>query len=221
MLAAILFDLDGTLVNTDPMHYKAWQEILRDYGLEIDDAFYKARISGRLNPVIIQDILPQLSFEVGQQVAEEKEARFRELAPQLTPLPGLSEILAWTDECGLQRAVVTNAPRKNAHFMLKVLGLLDVFATVVLAEEATAGKPDPAPYQLALTHLGITPESTIAFEDSPSGIRSSVGAGIPTIGIASTHDPKHLCEVGAEMAVPDFTAKPLWEWLLSRARGVF
>lgn len=215
MLAAILFDLDGTLVNTDPLHYKAWQEILRDYRLNIDEAFYTRRISGRLNSVIIQDILPHLSLEEGQQLAEEKEARFRELAPELKPLAGVSDILAWTEECGLKRAVVTNAPRKNAHFMLKVLGLTDAFATLVLAEEAVAGKPDPAPYQLALSHLGIAPESAIAFEDSPSGIRSSVGAGISTIGISSTHDPKHLCEVGAEMAVPDFTASPLWSWLLS------
>ena len=198
MLAAILFDLDGTLVNTDPLHYKAWQEILRDYRLNIDEAFYTRRISGRLNSVIIQDILPHLSLEEGQQLAEEKEARFRELAPELKPLAGVSDILAWTEECGLKRAVVTNAPRKNAHFMLKVLGLTDAFATLVLAEEAVAGKPDPAPYQLALSHLGIAPESAIAFEDSPSGIRS-----------------KHLCEVGAEMAVPDFTASPLWSWLLS------
>lgn len=216
MLAAILFDLDGTLVNTDPLHYKAWQEKLRDYRLEIDEAFYTTRISGRINPLIIQDILPHLSLEEGQQLAEEKEARFRELAPELKPLPGLSDILTWTEKCGLKRAVVTNAPRKNAHFMLQVLGLTDAFPTLVLAEEAVAGKPDPAPYHLALSRLSITPESAIAFEDSPSGIRSSVGAGISTIGIASTYDPKHLCEVGAEMAVPDFTALPLWSWLHSK-----
>ena len=218
MLAAILFDLDGTLVNTDPVHYKAWHEILRDYELEIDEEFYKRRISGRLNPVIIQDVLPHLSFEAGLQLAEEKETRFRELAVELTPLPGLSAVLEWIDEHGLKRAVVTNAPRKNVHFMLQVLGLLDVFSIVVLAEEATAGKPDPAPYKLALSHLGVTPDSAIAFEDSPSGIHSSVGAGICTVGIASTHDPKNLYSAGAEMVIPDFTAKTLWSLLHSRVR---
>lgn len=215
MLTAILFDLDGTLVNTDPLHYKAWQEILREYGLEIDDPFYKKRISGRLNPVIIQDILPQLSLIEGQQVAEEKEARFRELAPELKPLAGLSEVLAWVDERGLKRAVVTNAPRKNVHFMLQALDLTNTFQTVVLAEEAEAGKPDPAPYQLALRYLDVSPESVIAFEDSPSGVRSSVGAGIPTIGIASTHNPKNLYDCGAILVVSDFTEAPLWSWLRS------
>lgn len=218
MLSAILFDLDGTLVNTDPIHYKAWQEMLSGYGIEIDETFYKSRISGRLNPVIIQDILPQLSLEAGEQFAEAKEALFRELAPKLQPMPGLSDILAWTEEHGLKRAVVTNAPRKNAEFMLSVLGLTDTFPTVILAEEAPAGKPDPAPYQLALKHLGISPEAAIAFEDSPSGIRSSVAAGIFTIGIASTYEPNKLCSAGAKMAIPNFTAPQLWEWLNSRPK---
>lgn len=213
MLAAILFDLDGTLVNSDPIHYKAWQEILRDYGIEIDEAFYKRHISGRINPLIVQDILPQMSLEEGQRFAEGKEVRFRELALELQPVAGLSDVLAWIDKCGLKRAVVTNAPRENAHFMLKILGLTDVFATVILAEDAEAGKPHPAPYQMALRSLNITPESAIAFEDSPSGICSAVGAGICTIGIASTHNPDELCEAGAKIAVPDFTSKLLWSWL--------
>ena len=214
MLAAILFDLDGTLVNSDPIHYKAWQEILRDYGIEMDEAFYKKRISGRINPVIIQDILPQLSLEEGQRLAEDKEVLFRELASELQPIAGLSDVLSWINKCRLKRAVVTNAPRENAHFMLKILGLTDAFATVVLAEDAEAGKPHPAPYQMALRYLNITPESAIAFEDSPSGIRSAVGAGICTIGIASTHNPDVLCEAGAKIAVPDFTSKVLWSLLI-------
>ena len=213
MLGAILFDLDGTLVNSDPIHYKAWQEILREYGIEIDEAFYKRHISGRINPLIVQDILPQMSLEEGQRFAEGKEVRFRELASELQPIAGLSDVLAWIDKCGLKRAVVTNAPRENAHFMLKILGLTDVFTTVILAEDAEAGKPHPAPYQMALRSLNITPESAIAFEDSPSGICSAVGAGICTIGIASTYNPDELCEAGAKIAVPDFTSNLLWSWL--------
>jgi beta-phosphoglucomutase len=210
MLTAILFDLDGTLVNTDSLHYQTWQEILRDYGLEIDQTFYKARISGRLNPIIVQDLLPQLSLEAGQQLADNKEARFREMGLSLTPLAGLLDLLAWIDTHGLKKAVVTNAPRENVNFVLEVLKLADTFDKVVLAEEATAGKPDPASYQLVLSQLGISPKDAIAFEDSPSGIHAAVGAGVYTIGVASTHDPKHLLEAGATIVIPDFTAKQLW-----------
>jgi len=214
MLAAILFDLDGTLVNTDPLHFQAWQEMLRDQGLEIDEVFYQTRISGRLNPVIVEDILPHLSVPEGEKFAEDKEARFRELAPLLKPLAGLDKILNWTEKSGLKRGLVTNAPRKNVDFMLTTLELTETFDAVFVAEEdVTVGKPDPALYKFALNRLGIPPELALAFEDSPSGIRSAVGAGIRTIGIASTHDPKKLYDVGAFKVIPDFTDLSLWSLL--------
>jgi HAD superfamily hydrolase (TIGR01509 family) len=215
MLTAILFDLDGTIVNTDPIHYRAWQEMLLNYSVEIDETFYKSRISGRLNPEIVKDILPQLSAAEGQKFADEKEALFRKLAPHLKPLSGFSELLAWTDTHNLKRALVTNAPRLNAEFMLEVLGIKEAFHTVVLADDCIAGKPDPAPYQVALSKLEITAEEAIALEDSPSGIRSAVGADIRTIGIASTHNPQLLQDVGAFMAIPDFTDLQLWTFLNS------
>lgn len=213
MLSAILFDLDGTLVNTDLIHFQIWQEILKDYGLEIDTAFYNQRISGRTNQEIIKDILPQLTSEQGQQLAEFKEARFRNSGEKLLPLAGLPEILDWVKTAGLKPAVVTNAPRKNAEFMLAALGLNTTFPIVVLAEEAIAGKPDPAPYQLALERLGISADAAIVFEDSPSGIQSAVGAGIYTIGVASTHAPQHLLDAGASRLIWDFTDVGLWSWL--------
>jgi len=215
MLAAILFDLDGTIVNTDPIHYQAWQQMLSSYNIEIDEKFYKSRISGRLNPEIVKDILPQLSAAEGQKFADDKEALFRQLASHLQPLSGFAELIAWTDTHQLKRALVTNAPRLNAEFMLEVLGIKEVFHTVILAEDCTAGKPDPAPYQVALNKLKINPKNAIALEDSPSGIRAAVAADIPTIGIASTHNPQILQAVGAFMAIPDFTDLQLWTFLNS------
>ncbi|BBD59725.1 HAD family hydrolase [Nostoc sp. HK-01] len=215
MLDAILFDLDGTIVNTDPIHYQAWQQMLASHSIEIDETFYKSRISGRLNPEIVKDILPQLSATAGQKFADDKEALFRQLASQLQPLNGFAELIAWTDTHQLKRALVTNAPRLNAEFMLEVLGIKEVFHTVILAEDCTAGKPDPVPYQVALNKLKINAENAIALEDSPSGIRAAVAAGIPTIGIASTHDPQILQTVGAFMAIPDFTDLQLWTFLNS------
>ncbi len=215
MLTAILFDLDGTIVNTDPIHYKAWRQMLANYGIDIDETFYKSRISGRLNPEIVKDILPQLSADAGQKFADEKEALFRELTPELKPLNGFSELLKWTDTHQLKRALVTNAPRLNAEFMLEVLGIKAAFDAVILADDCIAGKPDPAPYQVALSKLGITAKEAIALEDSPSGIRAAVGAEIATIGIASTHDAKILLEVGSFLAIPDFTDLQLWTLLNS------
>lgn len=183
--------------------------------IEIDETFYKSRISGRLNPEIVKDILPELSSAAGREFADEKEALFRELASHLQPLNGFAELIAWTEVHQLKRALVTNAPRLNAEFMLEVLGITDSFHQIVLADDCVAGKPDPAPYQVALSKLGIPAEKAIALEDSPSGIRAAVGAGIRTIGIASTHDPDILLEVGSFMAIPDFTDLHLWTLLNS------
>ncbi|PSF37510.1 hydrolase [Aphanothece hegewaldii CCALA 016] len=206
MLSALLFDLDGTLADTNPIHFSSWQEILQRYGLEIDQDFYDYHISGKHNPQIIKDILPQLSPDEAIKLADEKESYFRELATNLMkPLPGLVEYLDWAKNQNLQLALVTNAPKANADFMLNALGLSDTFSVVVLGEELPKAKPDPIPYQITLEKLGIAKENAIAFEDSPSGIKSAVGAGILTIGVLSTHPAEDLLKAGAKWLIQDFT----------------
>jgi HAD superfamily hydrolase (TIGR01509 family) len=215
-LAAILYDLDGTLANTDPLHYQIWWEMLQELGIDIDEKFYKSSISGRLNPAIVADLMPYLPPAEAQQFVERKEALFRERASKLLPMEGLMNLLTWAKEHGLKQAVVTNAPPENARYMLRSLHLQAVFHPVVIAEELGIGKPDPTPYRYALEQLGLSAEQAIAFEDSPSGIRSAVGAGIYTVGIASTQTPEVLYGAGARLVVPDFTASVLLDLLDQR-----
>lgn len=213
MIQALLFDLDGTLIDNDGLHYQAWQEILFGYGVEIDNTFYKQRMSGKLNPDIIKDLLPHLSPLESQNFIEEKEANYRTLAKEIQLLEGLENLLSWSKTRNLKLALVTNAPRKNTRFTIDILGLENIFHTVVLGEDVPIGKPDPTPYRVALEQLEISPNEAIAFEDSPSGIRSAVGAGIFTVGIASTHTVDNLKQVGAKLVVPDFTDLQLWALL--------
>jgi HAD superfamily hydrolase (TIGR01509 family) len=208
MLKALLFDLDGTLAETDSLHFQIWQDFLRDYGLIIDRDFYKAKISGRLNPDIVADLLPQLSLTEQADFIERKEAEFRNSA-ELVPLAGLMELLDWAAEQTLKVAVVTNAPRENAQFMLEALHLQSRFLTVVIGDDLPMGKPSPLPYQEALRRLALTPEEAIVFEDSPSGLRSAIAANIFTVGIASTYAPEELYRIGAKLVIPDFTDKRL------------
>lgn len=205
MLEALLFDLDGTLAETDSLHFPAWAAVLKPHGIEVDAAFYQERISGRLNPDVAAELLPHLPEAEAEAVAHSKEAAFRERAGEVPPLPGLVEVLEKARGRGLRMALVTNAPRENTGFMLRVLGLEGFFDLEVLAEEVALGKPDPLIYVTALERLGVGPERAVAFEDSPSGIRSAVGAGIFTVGIASTHDPEKLTNAGASLVATDFT----------------
>ena len=204
MYRALLFDLDGTLAETDSLHLPTWVDALEPYGVEVDEEFYKERISGRSTGEIVRDLLPDLSDEEGRSIGDAKEASFRERSAELEPLPGLVDFIKQGRERGMKFALVTNAPEENVEAILPALKLRDFFDAVVLADNVEAVKPDPAPYRAALKKTGVSPEEALAFEDSVSGIASSVAAGIPTVGIASTQDPEKLSGAGAFMTAKDF-----------------
>ena len=213
MLKAILFDLDGTLADTDSIHFAVWQDILVRYDLDLDRDFYRQRISGRTNSKIIKDIIPQLSLEDAWKLATEKEETYRRLANSLRPTPGLDKLIELTESVPLKRAVVTNAPEENAVYMLKILRLTSTFPIIIMAKDAPPGKPDSAPYTLALNRLGVDAQNAIAFEDSPAGIESAVGAGINTVGITSSYAASYLLDAGAAMTIKDFNDTALWQLL--------
>ena len=212
---ALLFDLDGTLAETDSLHLPTWVDVLLPYGIEVDEEYYKARISGRSNSKIVGDLLPDLSSEDRRDLAEAKEASFRKHAGELEPLPGLLDFMEEAKDRGLSLALVTNAPEENVEAILLALDLGVFFDELVLSDEVGPVKPDPAPYKAALERLGVGPDEALAFEDSTSGIASAVGASIPTVGIASTQAAETLEEAGAFMVAEDF-ADPKLRELLSR-----
>lgn len=205
MLKALLFDLDGTLAETNSVHFSTWVETLKPYGIEVTWDFYRDKISGRTTPEVSEDLLPDLAPEEAREVGESKEASFRERTGELVPLQGLLEFVEEARRRDLNIALVTNAPKENVLAMLDALGLEDAFEPTVVAEDVGVGKPDPAPYNAALEALGVRADEAVAFEDSPSGIASSVAAGIPTVGIASTQAPEKLHRAGAFMVAKDFT----------------
>ena len=205
MYKALLFDLDGTLAETDSLHLPTWVDVLSPYGVEVDEEFYRESISGRSTSKIVEDLLPDLPAEEGRKLADAKEASFRERARELEPLPGLLDFMEEAKNRGLSLALVTNAPEENVEAILLALELGEFFDEVVLSDEVGPVKPDPAPYRAALDKLGVAPDEALAFEDSTSGIASAVGAGIPTVGIASTQAPEKLLQAGAFTVARDFT----------------
>ncbi len=215
MYWALLFDLDGTLAETDSLHLPTWVAVLRPYGIEVDEEFYRESISGRNNLKIVEELLPALSAEEGRKLAEAKEASFRERTVELEPLPGLLAFMQEGRDRDLSLALVTNAPQENVEAILLALELGEFFDEVVLSDEVGPVKPDPAPYRAALEKLRVTPEEALAFEDSTSGISSSVAAGIPTVGIASTQERETLLQAGAFSVVRDFTDPELERLLKS------
>lgn len=217
MYRALLFDLDGTLAETDSLHLPTWVDVLEPYGVGVDERFYRESISGRNTGEIIRDLLPELSDDENRSIGDAKEARFRERATELEPLPGLLSFVAWGREQGMSIVLVTNAPGENVRAVLLALELRDFFDAIVLADEVEAVKPDPAPYRAALEKIGVTPRQALAFEDSVSGISSSVAAGVPTVGITSSQKSETLLSAGAFVTAEDFTDPHLRALIAARA----
>lgn len=209
MFSTLLFDLDGTLVNTDSVHFLSWQKILRRYNLNIDIDFFNQYISGKHNPDIVKTILTQLSPAESQAIITEKEADYRNLiADQIEPLPGLHEFLAWAKSLNFKLGLVTNAPRLNVNLIINSLGLNDTFDVMIIGEDLPLTKPHPFPYQEALNQLGVNNSEgcsrSVAFEDSPAGVMAAVGAGITTVGVLSSHSSDTLLKLGVNWVIEDF-----------------
>ncbi|WP_102108881.1 HAD family hydrolase [Oceaniglobus roseus] len=216
MAAALLFDLDGTLLHSDPIHIQVFIDLMAEYGRKIDADFYLSHIHGRANADIFADFLPG---EDAQALSDRKEAMFRDrLGDQAHPTEGLTDLLDRAARNGWRMAVVTNAPRVNADAMLAAIGMQGRFDTLVIGEECARGKPDPLPYRTALDLLGLPAERAIAFEDSPSGIRAARGAGLYTYGLTSSLDRDALAKAGASASIDDFT-DPALDAHLTRLEG--
>jgi HAD superfamily hydrolase (TIGR01509 family) len=220
MTAAILFDLDGTLVDADHLHFEAWREILIPFGFDLTPDDYKRDIIGLPNALITANLLPQLAADAGKALADAKEERFRELASELEPAPGLMEFLAFIEAEKLKRGVVTNAPRTNAAHELGAIGLADHFEVLVIGDELAHGKPHPLPYLTGLAALGARAEISLAFEDSLSGLRSAVAAGLAVVGLTTSLPADALIEAGASLAIADFTDPRLTDFVKARTTSV-
>jgi len=205
--AALLFDLDGTLIISDPLHRSVFAEVLAPWGVDVTEDVYARHIHGRLNADIFADLAPGgNAFALG----EAKEAEFRRrLGGQAEPVSGAPAFLERAAAAGIPCAVVTNAPRANAAAMLSAIGLADRFPVVIAEGDAAAAKPDPAPYLLAAARLGVTTDTCVVFEDSPAGIRAGLAAGARVVGLATSLPAAELSALGAWLAIADYTDERL------------
>lgn len=217
-LKAVLFDIDGTLCDSDPLHFLAFREMLQEIGFQggvpINDEFYIKNISGQENFYIGLNLFPDWDQDRRDKFLLDKEVRFRSIAAQqLKPIEGLNALCQWIERQGLKRAAVTNAPRPNAELMISLLGLSSFFEVVIVGGECERVKPYPDPYQKALKHFGLEPNEAFVLEDSATGIRAAVAAGITTVGIANRNPEQSLVEAGATLVIRDFSDDKLWKAL--------
>lgn len=209
-IRAFLFDMDGVIVDSNPLHRESWAEYNRRHGVETTEAMQQ-RMYGKRNDMIVRDYLGQhlTDAEVFAHGAA-KEKLYRELlGPRLTEtlVPGLVGFLERYP--AMPKAVASNAEPANIEFVLQKAGLSRFFSVVVDGQQVANPKPHPDVYLRAADLLGIIAADCVVFEDSLGGVAAGLAAGMRVIGITTTY--REL--PGASLLVRDFDDPALEHWL--------
>ena len=180
--AAYLFDCDGTIADSMPLHYLAWKQALGEWNCEFDEKLFYD-----WGGMPIVEIIARLNQQRGlnmpvETVAHRKESLYFELLPQLKAVP---EVLEYIEAMHGQIpfAVVSGSTRDSVAASLTTLNLLDRFDTLVCAGDYAKGKPDPEAFLLAASRLGVEPASCLVFEDTEMGIQAATSAGMASVKI--------------------------------------
>ena len=197
-MRAVLWDLDGTLADSEEYHWLSWRDTLAPEGVSITYDQFLASF-GQKNDRILRDWLgPAADPARIRRLGDAKEAEYRRLARErgLSPLPGAAEWLEHLKRAGWKQAIASSAPRENVEAMLAALKLERFFDAVIAAEDVTAGKPDPEVFLAAAFRLHVPPSHCIVVEDAAAGIEAARRAGMRCIGVSRT------TELDADVFVP-------------------
>jgi len=201
MIDAVIFDLDGVVVNTVPIHFKSWKKMFSDYGKNFTFDDYKHKVDGipRINGA--KAILTDLSDEEIRKAADKKQDYFRETldSEEIPVYRTTISLIKTLKENHIPRAVISSS--KNCTYILKKIGIFDFLTTVIDGNRNLKGKPDPEIFLTAAYELNANPEKCVVFEDAVLGIKSAKNAGMVTIGIDRYGNPRRLSE--ADMIVTD------------------
>lgn len=218
MTPILLFDMDGTLVDTEHHHFEAFRTVLGSHGVELSWSDYRRFIMGRPNHAIAAHFLPHVPQQQHAGLMDDKEERYRALVTEVTPAAGLLDLLDWADAEAIPYAVVTNAPRANAELVLDALDIRGRFKAVVAGDEVEHQKPHPMPYLTAAALIGGDPRRAVAFEDSGSGVDSAVAAGLAVVGVSPALDENGLKGRGAGLLIEDYRDPLLMAYLRRHLR---
>jgi len=190
---ALIFDMDGTMIDNMGVHNECWQEVLSKYGLPLSLEEVKARCHGKNKDIIDRLFEGKYSPEEARHIAEEKEALYRErFAHRLHLVEGLKELLITVQKAGVPMGIGTAAPPENVAFALDHLKIRPYFQSVVDAEQVQNGKPAPDVFWKVADELGVPYERCLVFEDSPTGARAAFNARMKAIIVTTTHQPNEF-----------------------------
>ena len=212
-LSALIFDMDGVIVHSNPLHRKAWALYNRRHNIETTEAMLDQMYGKRNDELVRRFFGASLTEEEVAAHGAAKEVLFREMigsALDTFLVPGIREFL--TRHQDLPTGLATNAEPANAQFVLTEAALGNLFRVVVDGHQVTHPKPDPEIYWKTASLLGVPPSECVVFEDSYSGVEAAQRAGMAVVGIKTTHSELP----GTALAVDHFLDPALEPWLSSR-----
>jgi HAD superfamily hydrolase (TIGR01509 family) len=184
---ALLFDLDGTLIDSMPHHHTAWVEWHARRGLKIDADSFFVSTAGRSNDEIFADMLPGTGAAAIAVLVDEKETLYREFAaPSLALIAGAQVFVQRAKAAGLRLAVCTASTPQNMALAFQRFGIDDWVETVVSPADGLRGKPHPDIFLEAARRLGIAPEHCVVYEDAPLGVEGARRAGMKAVALTTT-----------------------------------
>ena len=199
--AAAVFDLDGTLIDSEERSREAWLRVFEARGLPPDEELIRSFV-GRRGKDMHGLLLARLpDHDPAELMAATHEHFHGPDQPPLEPLPGAVRLVRSIAAAGIPLGLVTSAGRRYAEESLVDLGVRELFTVVVTAEDVTAGKPDPEGYRRACRALGVAPAACIVFEDAPAGVAAAQAAGCYCVAVATSHPAAEL--TAADWVVPD------------------
>ena len=200
MIRAMIFDMDGLMVDSEPLAIEAWETIVRRFGHQIDDVMFEQMLGVRQIECAAL-LLERFHLPIpAEALARERNETFLALLPgRLRAMPGLSVLIAELRARGLKRALATSGERRYVATVMSELNLDGTFDAVVVAEDVTRGKPAPDVYLLAAERLGLLPAQCLVLEDAPNGVAAAKAAG--TICVAVPNEYTRALDLSAADAV--------------------
>jgi len=203
--AALLLDLDGTLVLSEPVHRRTWRHFFGLWGADVDDQEYEATFMGRRASDVLATVRGPWTGQDLRAIQAEMMAHAQSLGHDVDPVPGAADLIRTAAASGLPVAVVTSAERGWTDEVLgPVLGVRDRVQVLVTSEDVATGKPSPEGYRAACERLGVAAGACLGVEDSASGIRALLDAGVGTVvGVTTTSPAGDLLDAGAHRTIED------------------
>lgn len=202
---AVIFDMDGTMVDSMPYHLQSWQKFLERKGLAVSQQEIKEKGHGTLFDIIPRFFGDHISREESYHLAMEKEALFREMyLPFIKPIEGLMEWLGRLKQHGIKIGLGTAADFSNTDFTLDTLGIREFFDVIVTSDIVPEGKPSPAVYTYAAHAMQVNPSACMVFEDTFSGLQSGKSAGMKVAVMTTSHPAEQWNGYDADLILNNY-----------------